>query len=54
VLDVAIFQPGGIAVLRSGIDEIEAKLGAVARSVGGEYDGLEWTLSPPSRRRGRT
>ncbi len=43
-VSVVAFQRGDIGELRSSIDEMETKLTALARSVGGDYDGLEWSL----------
>jgi hypothetical protein len=45
-LDIAIFQEGDPAALRSEVKKAEEELAALARSVGGEYDGLEWAVLP--------
>jgi immunity protein 26 of polymorphic toxin system len=42
--DVEAFQRGSLADLRSSVDETEERLTALAREVGGDYEGLEWAL----------
>jgi hypothetical protein len=44
LVDVVVVQRG--VALRESIDEMETRLTAIAQSVGGQYDGLEWAVPP--------